>query len=268
MSQVSPEPRAIADAVFEAINCGDLDAFMALAAEDVEFTSMVAEAEGTTFRGRDGLRAWWETIRGAFQDVRWELLDFRSTGDWGVTHIRMAGTLSGVPVEQTMWQAVELRDGKVAWWASFRSEREALEAAGLRHQAMSQEKVELLRQSLDAFNRRDKAPWVALCDPQVEWMPPADWPETATIRGPEATWEFMLALNEPWQEGSYELIELIDATEDMIAARVGRHVRGQSSGIAAEFEFWAVVSFRDGKVLRIEWFADRADALEAMGPRE
>ena len=119
MSEVSPEPRAIAGAVFEAINSGDLDAFMALAVEDVEFTSMVAEAEGTTFRGRDGLRAWWETIRGAFQSVRWELLDFRATGDRAVTHIRMAGTLSGVPVEQTMWQAVKLRDGKVAWWASF-----------------------------------------------------------------------------------------------------------------------------------------------------
>ena len=43
----------------------------------------------------------------------------------------MAGTLGGVPVEQTMWQAVELRDGKVCWWAFFRSEPEAREAAGL-----------------------------------------------------------------------------------------------------------------------------------------
>src|SRR5215207_3720101 len=268
MSQLSPEPRAIADAVFEAINSGDLDAFMALVADDVEFTSMVAEAEGTTFRGRDGLRAWWETIRGAFQNVSWELLDFRATGDGGVTHIRMAGTLSGVPVEQTMWQAVKLRGGKVAWWASFRSERDALEAAGLPDQAIPHENGQVLRQSLDAFNRRDKAPWVALCHPEVEWLPPAHWPETATIRGPDATWDFMLALNEPWEEGSYELMELIDATEDTIAARVGRHVRGQSSGIAAEFEYWAVVRFRDGKVLRIEWFADRDEALEAAGLSE
>jgi ketosteroid isomerase-like protein len=78
----------------------------------------------------------------------------------------------------------------------------------------------------------------------------------------------MLALNEPWEEGSYELMELIDGTEDMIAARVGRHVRGQSSGIAAEFEYWAVVTFREGKVLRIEWFADGCEALAAVGLRE
>jgi ketosteroid isomerase-like protein len=133
---------------------------------------------------------------------------------------------------------------------------------------MSQENVEIVRQSLDAFHRRDRAPWLALCDPEIEWFPPAHWPETATIRGPEATWDFMIALNEPWGEGSYELMELVDGTKDKIAARVGRHVRGETSGIAAEFEYWAVFMFRGGKVLRIEWFADRGKALEAVGLRE
>jgi ketosteroid isomerase-like protein len=131
MSEVTREVRAIAEAAFAAINSGDLDAFLALTTEDVEFTSMVAEAEGTTFRGHDGVRAWWETVRGAFADVRWEILEVRGEGEWGVTHFHMAGTLSGVPVAQTMWQAVRLRDGRASWWRSFRTEREALEAAGL-----------------------------------------------------------------------------------------------------------------------------------------
>jgi ketosteroid isomerase-like protein len=113
------------------VELGDLEAFLALTAEDVEFTSMVAEAEGTVFRGHDGVRAWWNTVRGAFEDVHWELLDVRGSGDRGVMQFRMAGTLGGVPVEQTMWQATLLRDGKAIWWAFFRSEREALEAVGL-----------------------------------------------------------------------------------------------------------------------------------------
>ena len=125
------EQRGLAEAGFGALNSGDLEAFLALTAEDVEFTSMVAEAEGTTFRGHDGVRAWWDTVRGAFEDVHWELLDVRGSGDRGVAHFRMAGTLGSVPVEQTMWQAVVLRDGKAIWWAFFRSEREALEAVGL-----------------------------------------------------------------------------------------------------------------------------------------
>jgi len=30
-----------------------------------------------------------------------------------------------------MWQATRMRDGKVSWWGVFRTEPEALEAAGL-----------------------------------------------------------------------------------------------------------------------------------------
>ena len=66
--------------------------------------------------------------------MRWELLDVRGSGDRGVAHFRMAGTLGSVPVEQTMWQTVKLRDGKVFWYAFFRTEREALEAVGLSEQ--------------------------------------------------------------------------------------------------------------------------------------
>ncbi len=122
----------MADAAFGALNYGDLDAFLALTAEDVEFTSMIAEAEGTTFRGHQGVRAWWATVRGGFKDVRWEVLELRGAGDRGVAHFRIVGTLSGVPVEQAMWQATKFRDGKVIWWAFFRTERQALEAVGLR----------------------------------------------------------------------------------------------------------------------------------------
>ena len=126
------EQRGLAEAGFGALNSGDLEAFLALTAEDVEFTSMVAEAEATTFRGHDGVRAWWETIRGAFEDIHWELLDVRGSGDRGVMHFRMTGTLGRVPVEQAMWQAVVLRNSKAIWWAFFRTERDALEAVGLR----------------------------------------------------------------------------------------------------------------------------------------
>jgi ketosteroid isomerase-like protein len=131
MPEASPELQAVADAAYAAINSGDLDGFIALVAEDVEFTSLVAEAEGATFRGHEGVRTWWKMIRGAFEDVRWDLVATQGSGNRGVARIRIAGTMSGVPLEQTMWQAVEVRGGMVRWWAMYRSEREALEAAGL-----------------------------------------------------------------------------------------------------------------------------------------
>ena len=42
----------------------------------------------------------------------------------------MSGVLSGVPLEQPMWQAVKSRAGKITWWGVFRTEREAVEALG------------------------------------------------------------------------------------------------------------------------------------------
>ena len=109
---------------------------------------MIAEAEATTFRGHDGVRAWHETVISAFSDAHWDVLDvFEVPGsdDLGIVHFHMAGTLGGVPVEQTMWQAVELRDGKVKWWALFRTEHEAPKPLGRRMSAMSQENVEIVR---------------------------------------------------------------------------------------------------------------------------
>jgi hypothetical protein len=132
MSQENPELRALAEAAFGALNSHDLDGFMAVAAEDVEFTSMVAEVEGTTFRGRDGIREWWETVVEAFGDVRWEILDFRGHVDRAIGHVRMEGTLGEVPVNLSMWLAAAASEGKVSWWSWHRTEQEAVEAAGLR----------------------------------------------------------------------------------------------------------------------------------------
>jgi ketosteroid isomerase-like protein len=131
MSQEKLELSSLAQAAFGALNSGDLEGFTALATEDVEFTSMIAEVEGTTFRGHDGIKAWWETVVEAFGEVRWEILDVRGPGDRGIAHVRMDGTLGGIPLNLKMWLAARLRDGKVTWWSWYRTEREALEALGL-----------------------------------------------------------------------------------------------------------------------------------------
>jgi ketosteroid isomerase-like protein len=127
MSEASVEVRAMA----EALNSGDVEAFVARTAEDVEFTSLVAEAEGRIFQGHAGVRAWWETVLGAFRDPHWEVLEARGSGDRAVVKSRLTATLADSEVEQTMWMAARLRDGKLGWWAFFRTEDEALEAVGI-----------------------------------------------------------------------------------------------------------------------------------------
>ncbi len=133
---------------------------------------------------------------------------------------------------------------------------------------MSEENLALFREGMDAFNRRDKAAWLALCDPAYENVPPRDWPESAPIRGPEAIWDFFLTAQEPWEEGSFEVGEIIDAGHDKVVAEQRAELRGKTSGADVSWSYWHVLTIRDEKIVRSEWFNDRAEALAAAGLRE
>jgi ketosteroid isomerase-like protein len=130
---------------------------------------------------------------------------------------------------------------------------------------MSQENADTLRRALEAFNRRDKAAWIALCDSEIENFPPREWPENAPLRGAESIWDFYVEAVQAWGEGAFEWGELLDAGSDKIVANQIRTMRGKASGARVAWSYWVVFTFRDGKVLRSKWFSDRADALEAAG---
>jgi ketosteroid isomerase-like protein len=127
------------------------------------------------------------------------------------------------------------------------------------------ENVETLHRALDAFNRGDRSAWLAECGPDFETVPSEDWPEFDTIRGAEAAWDFYVEANEPWEGGPYEYLETIDGGADRVVARLRRQMRGKASGVDVEYSYWVVATFRDGKARRIQWFIERADALEAAG---
>jgi ketosteroid isomerase-like protein len=131
---------------------------------------------------------------------------------------------------------------------------------------MSRRNVERVRQSFDTFARRDQAGWSELCDPAIEVVPVGDWPESE-IRGREAVWGFLVAADEPWEPGPYEAAEVSEG-RDTVAVRMRRMLRGRSSGAEVEYDYWAVFTFREGMITRVEWFGGREEALEAAGLRE
>jgi ketosteroid isomerase-like protein len=133
---------------------------------------------------------------------------------------------------------------------------------------MSQQNVESLRRALNAFNRRVRAAWVALCDPEFEAVPSRMWPETDSLRGPDAAWNFYLETDEPWEQTPYEYVEVIDAGHDKVVAHQRREMRGKASGAGVVYDFWLVATFRNGKALRAEYFDDRQEAFEAAGLKE
>ena len=116
---------------YAAMSRNDLQGFLSVTAPEVEFHSLIAESEGTTYRGHDGIMDWWEKVKGALGGLRFEAEAIRVEGEWAVVKVLVTGRIGDVTVPQRMWQAVRARNGKAVWWSTYRTEAEALAAAGL-----------------------------------------------------------------------------------------------------------------------------------------
>jgi ketosteroid isomerase-like protein len=133
---------------------------------------------------------------------------------------------------------------------------------------MSQENVETVRQSQEALDRRDRAAWLAGCDQAFEVVASGAWPDADVIRGPEPAWDFYVEVMEAFEDFVSADAEFVDAGADKVLVHARHDLRGKASGADVEFDYWVVVTSRDGKRLRDEWFVDREQALEAVGLRE
>jgi ketosteroid isomerase-like protein len=64
-----------------------------------------------------------------------------------------------------------------------------------------------------------------------------------------------------------EAEELVEA-RDTVLVSVRQSGVGRASGVPAELRYFTLWSFRGGKVIRIESFRQRSEALEAAGLSE
>jgi ketosteroid isomerase-like protein len=131
---------------------------------------------------------------------------------------------------------------------------------------MSQENVEIVRRQLDAFNRGDRAAWLASLAPDYEITPIGDWPDAGAIRGGEAGWHFYRDVAQTLSFGRTH-IEYVDAGGDKVLGHQRHEGRGRASGADVEVDYWIVTTFREGRIFRDEWFTERTEALEAVGMR-
>jgi ketosteroid isomerase-like protein len=132
---------------------------------------------------------------------------------------------------------------------------------------MSEENVEIVRRALEAIDRRDLSSWLAVSDDDLEVVPTRDWPEPGA-RGPEAAFDWYLQAFDYIQPFRTTDTEFIDAGADKVLLQYRTDLRGRRSGAKFEFRRWCVVTIRDGKLLRGQWFVDQAEALEAAGLTE
>jgi ketosteroid isomerase-like protein len=133
---------------------------------------------------------------------------------------------------------------------------------------MSQENVKVVRRTYDAFSRGDRAAWLAFRDQDCEMVPIGDWPDARAIRGREAVWDFYRDVAQTLGFAMAAYAEFVDAGADKVLAHQRHEAHGQRSGAEVEVDYWLVITFREGRIVRDEWFSTRDAALEAAGLRE
>src|SRR6266704_3007227 len=98
---------------------------------------------------------------------------------------------------------------------------------------MSQENVEIVRAAFEAWNARPGEPDFAIFHPALVYHPRADEPDPSPHVGRDAYERLIRGFVESFSEVTFEVLELIDAGDHVIASTVLHavpHGRGSTSG--------------------------------------
>jgi ketosteroid isomerase-like protein len=134
---------------------------------------------------------------------------------------------------------------------------------------MTQENVEAVRAIYERFSEGDFRTSVDLFDRHVRFLMLPDAPEAeeGAFLGVEGVATGMRRLFETWADLKMEAEELI-AAGDTVLVSVRQHGVARISGVPTEAHYFTLWSFRGSKVILIENFRERAQALEAAGLSE
>jgi ketosteroid isomerase-like protein len=132
---------------------------------------------------------------------------------------------------------------------------------------MSHENVDVVKHSLDAWNRQDFEAIRAVNDPYVE----LDWSasrgvEAGIYRGIEAVLHLYKVAFDAWQETVIEPDRFIDAGESVVVPNVGRQVG--RDGIVTTARSTFVYTVRNRRITRICLYQGTEEALRAVGLEE
>ena len=101
-------------------------------------------------------------------------------------------------------------------------------------------------------------------DPDVEWIPPKHAPTAGAYRGAAAAEEEVQAWREPFDDFRWEPKEVLlgEGCFVVVGDMAGR---GRTSGLEVQTEESHVWTLRDGRMVRMQMFLDRSEALAAAG---
>jgi ketosteroid isomerase-like protein len=121
--------------------------------------------------------------------------------------------------------------------------------------------VEVVRAGFEALNAGE--PDFAVYHPALVYHPRADEPDPSPHVGREAFERLALGFMESFRNLEFEVQELIDAGDLVIASTVMRG-RGSASGVDVTDEYVFVYKLRDGLVVEAWEYRTRQEALDSI----
>ena len=132
---------------------------------------------------------------------------------------------------------------------------------------MSEENEEAVRAIYERFAQGDFRASADLLDPHIVFLLLPESPEAEVYVGVEALAVATRRLFETWADFTLKAEEFISAGDSVLVSTRQQGV-ARISGVPSDEHYFTVWSFRGRKVIRIETFRERAQALEAAGLRE
>jgi ketosteroid isomerase-like protein len=130
---------------------------------------------------------------------------------------------------------------------------------------MSQANAELARSGIDALNRLGVDAVIDLCDPQIEWIAiPGFLPDAEDFHGHAGVRAWFDKVGETFRDVRWEAEEITDAGGRLLVA-LKFVATARTSGIPGEFRLFQAWTIRDSKLVRLESYLSRDEALNAVG---
>jgi uncharacterized protein len=129
---------------------------------------------------------------------------------------------------------------------------------------MSQENVDAIRRSYEAWNRRDVEGALKLMAPDVEWVLPDSGLNAGTNHGREGFRAFFETYFEAFESIQLEPLRFVVADERVVVL-VRMFGAGVESGAQVELRAGHIWTMRDGEATRIELVSGHQETLEAAG---
>jgi uncharacterized protein len=132
---------------------------------------------------------------------------------------------------------------------------------------MSQENVEIVRRAFTAYTRGDTALFLELLDPDVVWIPFGATLEGRVYRGHDGVRQWLEGLLTDWEFFEPYPEDFRDLGDRVLVFGHWR-ARGRASGAELERAGTWLFDVKGGKIVRLQTYSDRAEALEAAGLSE